>query len=62
MNVWIFFCAENGESPSSAREQADSDPYKRAEKWLLDVMIARTASQVEVIIKDAAPIDLDVNP
>jgi hypothetical protein len=25
-------------------------------------MIARTASQFELIIKDAAPIDLDVNP
>ncbi len=45
----------------SPREQADSDPYKRAEMWLSDIFRARTASHFEDFIKDAAPIDLDVN-
>ncbi len=45
----------------SLSEQADSDPYKRAEKWLSDLFRARTASQFEDVIKNAAPIDLDVN-
>ena len=46
----------------SPSEQADSDPSKRAEKWLSDLFRARTASQFEDVIKDAAPIDLDLNP
>ena len=46
----------------SPREQADSDPYKRAEKRLSDIFRARTVSQFEDVIKDAAPIDLDLNP
>ena len=43
-----FFCAENDvdqSPPSSPREQADSDPYKRADKLIQDIMKARTASE-----------------
>ena len=43
----IFFCAEmdvDPSPPSSPREQADSDPYKRAEKLIQDIIKARTAS------------------
>ena len=45
-----------------AREQADSDPYKRADKLIPDIMKARTASEFRVVIEDAAPVDLDANP
>ena len=45
-----------------AREQADSDPYRRAEKLIQDIMKARTASQFELVIEYAAPVDLDANP
>jgi len=31
-------------------------------QWLSDIMRARTASQFEDNIKDATPIDLDLNP
>ena len=61
----IFFCAENDvdpSPPSSPREQADSDPYKRADKLIQDIMKARTASEFQVVIEDAAPVDLDANP
>jgi hypothetical protein len=60
-----FFCAENDvdpSPPSSQREQADSDPYKRADKLIQDIMKARTASEFQVVIEDAAPVDLDANP
>lgn len=60
-----FFCAENDvdpSPPSSPREQADSDPYKRADKLIQDIMKARTASEFQVVIEDAAPVDLDANP
>jgi hypothetical protein len=60
-----FFCAENNvdpSPPSSPREQADSDPYKRADKLIQDIMKARTASEFQVVIEDAAPVDLDANP
>ena len=60
-----FFCAENDvdpSPPSSPREQADSDPYKRADKLIKDIMNARTASQFQVVIEDAVPEDLDANP
>ena len=30
--------------------------------WLSDIFRARTASEFEGVIKDAAPIDVDVNP
>ncbi len=36
------------------REQ-DSDPYKRADKLIQDIMKARTTSQFESAIEDAAP-------
>jgi hypothetical protein len=42
-----FFCAENDvdpSPPSSQREQADSDPYKRADNLIQDIMKARTTS------------------
>jgi hypothetical protein len=58
----IFFCAEmdvDPSPPSSPREQADSDPYKRAEKLIQDILKARTASQFQQVIEDAAPVDLD---
>ena len=61
----IFFCAENDvdpSPPSSPREQADSDPYKRADKLIQDIMKARTASEFQLVIQDAAPVDLDANP
>ena len=48
--------------PSSPREQADSDPYKRAEKFIQDILKARTASQFQQLIEDAAPVNLDGNP
>ncbi len=48
--------------PSSRREQADSDPYKRAEKLIQDIVNARSASQFQKVIEDAAPVDLDANP
>ena len=48
--------------PSSPREQADSDPYKRAEKLIQDILKARTASQFQQVIEDAAPVDLDATP
>jgi hypothetical protein len=60
-----FFCAEmnvDPSLPSSPREQADSDPYKRADKLIQDIMKARTASEFQVVIEDAAPVDLDANP
>ena len=60
-----FFCAENDvdpSPPSSPREQADSDPYKRADKLIQDIMKARTASEFQVVIEDAASVDLDANP
>jgi hypothetical protein len=60
-----FFCAENDvdpSPPSSPREQADSDPYKRADKLIQDIVKARTASEFQVVIEDAAPVDLDANP
>ena len=60
-----FFCAENDvdpSPPSSPREQADSDPYKRADKLIQDIMKARTASEFQVVIEDAAPVNLDANP
>ena len=53
---------EDPSPPSSPRKQADSDPYKRAEKMIQDIIKARTASQFEVGIEDAAPVDLDENP
>jgi hypothetical protein len=61
----IFFCAEmdvDPSPPSSPREQADSDPYKRAEKLIQDILKARTASQFQQVIEDAAPVDLDATP
>ena len=45
--------------PSSPREQADSDSYKRAEKLIQDILKARTASQFQQVIEDAAPVNLD---
>jgi hypothetical protein len=60
-----LFCAEIDEDtspPSSPREQADSDPCKRAEKLIQDIIKARTASQFQEVIEDAAPVDLDANP
>ena len=59
------FCAENDvdpSPPSSPREQAVYDPYKRVEKLIEDIMKARNAYQFEVLIEDAAPVDLDANP
>ena len=54
---------QNDPSPSSSpKEQADSDPYKRADKLIQDIMKARTASEFQVVIEDAAPVDLDANP
>ena len=50
-----FFCAEMDVAPSSRREQADSDPYKRAEKLIQDIVNARSASQFQKVIEDAAP-------
>ena len=42
-------------SPTSIpREQADSDPYKRAEKLIQDILKAWTASQLQQLIEDAA--------
>jgi len=61
----IFFCAENDvdpSPPSSPKEQADSDPYKRADKLIQDIMKARTASQFKLVFEGAAPFDLDANP
>ncbi len=40
----------------------DSDPYKRAEKLIQDILKARTASQFQQLIEDAAPVNLDANP
>ena len=60
-----FFCAENDvdpSPPSSPREQADSDPYKRGDKLIQDIMKARTASQFKLVFEGAAPVDLDANP
>ena len=48
--------------PSSPLEQTDSDPYKRAEKLIQDIMKARTASQFKLVFEGAAPVDLDANP
>ena len=47
--------------PSSPREKADSDPYMRAEKFIQDILKARTASQFQEAIEDAAPVNLDAN-
>jgi hypothetical protein len=61
----IFFGAEmdvDPSPPSSPREQADSDPYKRAEKLIQDILKARTASQFQQVIEDAAPVNLDATP
>ena len=60
-----FFCAENDvdpSPPSSPREQADSDPYKWAEKFIQDIMKARTASHFKLEFEGATPVDLDANP
>ena len=60
-----FFCAENDvdpSPPSSPKEQADSDPYKRGDKLIQDIMKARTASQFKLVFEGAAPVDLDANP
>ena len=43
------------------REQ-DSDPYKRADKLIQDIMKARTTSQFESVIEDAAPDNLHAIP
>ncbi len=43
------------------REQ-DTDTYKRADKLVQDIMKARTTSQFEVVIDDAAPDNLHVIP
>ena len=48
--------------PSSPREQADSDPYKQAEKLIQDILKARTASQFQQVIEDAALVNLDATP
>ena len=43
------------------REQ-DSDPYKRADKMVQDIMNVRTTSQFEAVIQDAAPDNLHAIP
>jgi hypothetical protein len=48
---------EDPSPPSSPRGKADSDPYKRAEKLIQDIIKARTASQFQEVIEDAAPVD-----
>ncbi len=45
---------------SSPREQAGSDPYKRAEKLIQDIL--KASSQFQQLIEDAAPVNLDANP
>ena len=42
-------------------EQA-SDPYERVEKLFQDILEARTATQFEKVIEDAAPVDLNGGP
>ena len=42
--------------------QQDSDPYKRADKLIQDIMKARTTSQFESVIEDAAPDNLHAIP
>ncbi len=49
------------ENERGGAEQA-SDPYKRAEKLLQDILEARTAAQFEKVIEDAAPVDLYERP
>ena len=38
------------------------DPYERAEKLFQDILEARTAAQFEIVIEDAAPVDLNERP
>jgi hypothetical protein len=42
--------------------EQDSDPYKRVDKLIQDIMKARTTSQFESVIEDAAPDNLHAIP
>jgi hypothetical protein len=44
------------------RSLQDSDPYKRADKLVQDIMKASTISQFEVVIEDTAPDDQHAIP
>ena len=54
----ILFCFNDADH---GREQ-DSDLYKRADKLVQDIMKARTTSQFESVIEDAAPDNLHAIP